>query len=46
MAQPTIGASTTNSCGNIHTTLDNEEVDWDFDTHSEKGIEKIAIKKK
>ena len=32
--------------GNIHTTLDDEEVDWDFDTHPEKEIGKITIKRK
>lgn len=32
--------------GNIHTTLDDEEVDWDFDTHHEKEIGKITIKRK
>ena len=31
--------------GNIHTTLDDEEVDWDFDIHPEKKIGRIIKKK-
>jgi len=28
--------------GNIHTTLNDEDVDWNFDTHPEKKI--VAVK--
>ncbi|EOA58457.1 hypothetical protein HMPREF1214_02029 [Bacteroides sp. HPS0048] len=36
------------SCGlvmgsNIHTDLDDEEVDWDFDTHPTKEIGRVVI---
>lgn len=31
--------------GNIHTTLDDEEVDWDFDIHPETEIGRITIKR-
>lgn len=31
--------------GNIHTTLTDEEVDWDFDTHADKEIGRITIKR-
>ena len=27
--------------GGIHTTLDDEDIDWDFDPHSQKKIIKI-----
>lgn len=30
--------------GSIHTTLDGEEVDWDFDTHPETEIGRITLK--
>ena len=31
--------------GSIHTTLDDEEVDWDFDIHPETEIGRITIKR-
>ena len=31
--------------GGIHTTLDDEEVDWDFDIHPETEIGRITIKR-
>lgn len=31
--------------GDIHTTLTDEEVDWDFDTHADKEIGRITIKR-
>lgn len=31
--------------GDIHTTLDDEEVDWDFDIHPETKIGRIIKKK-
>ena len=39
-----------NDCGlvmgsDIHTTLDDEEVDWDFNIHPEKKIGRIIKKK-
>lgn len=31
--------------GNIHTTLDDEEViNWDFDTHPETHIKEVAVR--
>ena len=30
--------------GNIHHTLDDEDIDWEFSTHSEKEIEEPYIK--
>lgn len=32
--------------GNIHTTLDDEEVDWEFDTHPDTQILSIAERKR
>lgn len=29
--------------GHIHTDLDDEDVDWDFDTHADKEIGRITI---
>ena len=29
--------------GDIHTDLDDEDVDWDFDTHPDKEIGRITI---
>ncbi len=31
--------------GNIHSTLNDEQVDWDFDTHPTTIIKRVRIKK-